>query len=59
MCLCLVFQGFEAQVKNLETATFDSEGQELYRHIVTKHAWLKHKESGGMDDCFLCVVFTS
>lgn len=38
-------KGFEDQVRNLETATFDSEGQELYRQIVTKHAWLNHKDS--------------
>ncbi|KAK7092905.1 non-homologous end-joining factor 1-like [Littorina saxatilis] len=39
-------KGFEDQVKKLETATFDGEGQELYRQIVTKHAWLSHKAGG-------------
>ncbi|KAL8571021.1 hypothetical protein ACOMHN_037881 [Nucella lapillus] len=43
-------KGFEDQVKNLETATFDANGQELYRQIVTKHAWLTHKDSGDGDE---------
>nr|KAG5692370.1 hypothetical protein BaRGS_007983 [Batillaria attramentaria] len=38
-------KGFEEQVRSLQTATFDSEGQELYRQIVTKHAWLNHTGS--------------
>ena len=40
-------------MKNLDTVTFDTEGQELYRQIVTKHAWLTHKASGGNYGAFI------
>lgn len=39
----LMSKGFEDEVKNLGSTAFDEEGQDLYRQIMTKHAWL-HRE---------------
>ncbi|PVD35620.1 hypothetical protein C0Q70_02583 [Pomacea canaliculata] len=56
-------EGFEKQVKKLEKALFDQEGQELYRQIVMKHAWLRHKDDDNslrntvLDDESLTTIF--
>lgn len=41
----LMSKGFDEEVKNLGSAAFNDEGQDLYRQIMTKHAWLHRSKN--------------
>lgn len=38
-------KGFEKRVKEFESRTFDAKGQDLYRQIMTKRAWINRSPS--------------
>ena len=58
VCFVGTSQEFEESIQQLGTSAFGDQGQQLYTHIMAKHAWLNRDPTQGIPFTVHCGIAT-